>query len=147
MRLRLIRRLALACLLAGPAAAAPSPIGNWLTEDGSGVIAIAPCGANVCGAIVGMDKPLDANGNPVRDVRGVPMCGLGILQSTTETGPGRYEGLITNPLDGSVWHCVFWVDNNGNLDMRGYVLLPLFGQTQVWTRFAPSLTAGCTIER
>lgn len=145
MRLRLIRLL-LVCLLAGPAAAAPSPIGNWLTEDRSGVIAIAPCGANLCGWIVGMDKPLDAGGTPVRDVRGVPMCRLAILQSTEETRPGRYEGLITNPLDGSVWHCVFWVDADGNLDMRGYVLLPLLGQTQVWTRFVGPLTAGCTIE-
>ncbi len=33
---------------AGPAFAAPDPMGNWARDDGSTRVHIAPCGADVC---------------------------------------------------------------------------------------------------
>ena len=138
--------VALVLALAGsPAYAAPAPIGNWLTEDKTGVIAIAPCGSSLCGRIVGMSDPLDAKGAPQRDVHGAPMCDLAILNAGEDSTPGYYSGHIIDPSEGSVWHCVFWVDAAGNLNLRGYVLVPLLGKTQVWSRFSGKLSDDCRL--
>ena len=145
MRVRLIAVLAV-FLLAYPAHAAPSPIGNWLTEDRSGVIEIAPCGPDLCARIVGMTEPRDANGAPQHDVHGTPNCGLTILPDGAPTAQGHYEGHITDPSSGSVWRCTLWLDDAGRLNLRGYILVPLLGETQVWTRYAGQVRPACEMQ-
>lgn len=125
--------------------AAPSPVGKWLTEDRSGVIEIAPCGEGLCGRIVGQDKITDAQGRPTVDAHGQPHCGLLILRADTQTEPGHWSGVITDPDDGSDWKCQFWVDEGGSLRLRGYVLIPLLGQTQTWPAFHGSVAPNCAI--
>ena len=122
-----------------------SPIGQWLTEDHGGVIDIAPCGGALCGRIVGMSEPVEANGKPKTDNQGRPKCGLTILHQTVQTEPGEWAGKITNPDDGSDWNCVLSVDAAGRLHLRGYVLLPVLGQTQIWTPYAGRIGAECRI--
>lgn len=148
MRLRLI---AAAALLLGLAAAsaqqsAPTlqsgPAGRWLTEGREGVIEIAPCGAGFCGRIVGMDSTRRPDGSLPRDKSGRAQCDLEILR-VVQTGPGRWGGQITNPEDGSVWNCTLSLDGQGRLDLRGYVLVPLLGRTQVWTRYSGALGSDC----
>ncbi len=153
MRLRLILPWLLVAL---PAWAAPSPVGLWWTQDRSGVIAIAPCAGGLCGRIVGQPHPRNADGGvPVDahgvpecgDAHGVPECGLEILhaaQPTTEEG--RYRGVITNPEDASNWNCEIWVDADGALRLRGYVLIPLLGETQVWSAFSGAVAEDCSIQ-
>jgi hypothetical protein len=36
--------------------------------------------------------------------------------------------------------------DNGDLHLRGYVLVPLLGSTQVWTRYAGQPTADCHMD-
>jgi uncharacterized protein (DUF2147 family) len=134
--------LILAAVIA-PAAAAPAPVGRWLTEDRGGVIEIFPCAAALCGRIVGMTEPLRPDGKPQTDSAGQPKCGLTILHDAIETEPGQWSGRITDPDDGSDWHCVLSVDAQGRLHLRGYVLLPLLGQTQIWTPYSGRLGADC----
>ncbi len=134
----------LLALAASRAVAAPTLLGNWLTEDRTGVIAIAVCGNAVCGRIVGMSQPLDTNEKAARDTHGAAMCGLPILRASADA-PDHYVGQITDPSNGSVWHCAVWLDAAGNLNVRGYVLLPLLGQTQIWTRFDGQVSAGCAL--
>ena len=59
----LIRLLALVFLAFSiqSARAGPPPTGLWLTQDREGVIAVAPCGSNLCARIVGvvLDHPDD----------------------------------------------------------------------------------------
>ena len=38
----------------------------------------------------------------------------------------------------------FWF-RDGHLLLRGYVLLPLLGQTQTWTRYTGKLAADCAM--
>jgi uncharacterized protein (DUF2147 family) len=142
MRLRLI--LLLACLSA-PALAQGSPEGNWWTEDRSGVIAITPCREGLCGRIVGQPNIRDANGRIPLDVNGVPHCGLTILRGAPTGEEGVFRGTITNPDDGKIWHCEFWLGADGQLRLRGYVLLPLLGQTQAWTKFTGHLAKDCSL--
>lgn len=142
MRVRLIPLFA-GLLLAYPVHAAPSPVGNWLTEDRSGVIAINQCGPYLCGRIVGMTEPRDADGTPQHDIHGTPNCGLSILRDATPNAQGHYEGHITDPSNGSVWRCTLWLDDAGRLNLRGYVLVPLLGETQIWTRYAGQVSPAC----
>jgi uncharacterized protein (DUF2147 family) len=112
------------------------PVGLWLTEDGDGVIRIVPCGENLCGNIAG-EAAAGADAPPISE-----RCGLDIL-TVAPSRPGIWDGHITNPEDGRIWNVQLWQDTDGKLHLRGYVGLPLFGATQIWTRYAGRLTAGC----
>ncbi len=114
------------------------PVGLWLTQDHRGVIRIAPCGQNMCGSIVGQSA---AGPEPPVAAR----CGLMIL-TVAPSRPGVWDGHITNPEDGQVWNAQIWQDTLGKLHLRGYVALPLLGQTQIWTRYAGRLATGCRMD-
>ncbi len=133
MRLRLAAALLAAHL--PNAHAAPSATGLWLTEDRGGIVEIAPCGAGLCGRIVGMAAAAAPNE--------APRCGLTILPDATLGPDGRYSGHITDPSTGSVWQCSLWLDDADTLHLRGYVLLPWLGQTQRWTRYTGRVTDRC----
>ena len=126
--------------VAAHAMAPTSPIGTWTTENGHGVIAIAPCGDALCGRIVGIDR---APGDPMpTDVHGQSQCGLTIITGERPDDPGTWVGHITDPRDGSVYGARLWVQN-GNLHLRGYLGIPLLGSTQVWRPFTGRLTPDC----
>jgi uncharacterized protein (DUF2147 family) len=127
---------------AGFVGAGASPVGVWLTADGDGVIDITPCGDGVCGRIVGMSMLTRPGGGKVLDARGRPQCGLTILGPMRQTETGIWQGTITNPDDGTIWTCEFWVEPDG-LHLRGYVLVPLLGRTQIWRRYTGPLAPDC----
>jgi uncharacterized protein (DUF2147 family) len=134
---------ALISALAFAASSSPVPItGPWLTQDAGGVIDIEPCGAQYCGRIVGLSAA--SSGAPMpRDANGHSRCGLQIIQGLAETDPGEWTGKITNPEDGQTYSARLSVDDQGRLRLRGYLLVPLLGQTQLWTRYAGRVTADC----
>ena len=120
--------------------------GSWLTEDHGGVIDIEPCGSLYCGRIVGLAAA--SSGNPwPKDVNGNSRCGLEIIHGLTETGPDEWTGKITNPEDGQTYSTRLSVDDSGRLRLRGYVLVPLLGQTQIWTRYDGRVAADCRMLR
>ena len=134
--------VAMLCIALGslPARAAqPGPVGVWVTAGNSAVIEIYQCGDQLCGAISGIVlAPTDKT--PV-DWQGQSQCRLVIVRTAAEPVQGdtpAWFGSITNPRDGSVYHARLTLDANGNLLLRGYVMLPLFGETQTWTRYAGS---------
>ena len=142
MRLRLI--LLLGCL-SSTAMAEGSPEGLWWTQDRAGVIEIAACGHDMCGRIVGQPHIRDGNGKLPVDVHGVPHCGLTILRGSATNNAGHFRGIITDPDDGKDWQSEFWIGSDGRLRLRGYVLLPLLGQTQIWPPFTGHVAADCSL--
>lgn len=125
-------------------ASAPSaPLGDWMTANGHGVVQIARCGNALCGRIVGIDRP---PGAPMpTDAQGKPQCGLTIITDGTPTPDGAWLGHITDPRDGSAYQAEIRVDGAGRLHLRGFVGIPLFGQTQIWHRFTGRLMSECGI--
>jgi uncharacterized protein (DUF2147 family) len=116
-------------------------LGTWSTEDGHGVIAIEPCGDALCGRIVGIARP---PGAPVpRDVHGASQCGLIIISDERPTADGSWLGHVTDPRTGITYGAEIWLDAMGNLRLRGFLGVPLLGQTQTWHRFTGHLTASC----
>src|SRR5690349_2932822 len=97
-----------ALIVTGSRAAAPQDItGLWFTEDGEGGIEILPCGAERCGRIAWMKKPMDENGRPPMDrnnpdpsLRTRPICGLIIITGLKPQEDGSWgRGRVYNPND------------------------------------------------
>jgi uncharacterized protein (DUF2147 family) len=116
-------------------------VGNWTTEDGNGVIAIENCGDSLCGRIVGIQR---APGEPIpKDVHGDSQCGLVIISNERPTHDGHWLGNVTDPRDGTTYGAQLWLDEDHNLRIRGFLGLPLLGQTKTWHPFTGHLTGGC----
>jgi uncharacterized protein (DUF2147 family) len=120
--------------------------GRWLIEDGDAVISIATCGSTLCGFIVGIGA-FSPDGSPPKDNLGRSQCGLEIIHALVQSEPGRWFGTITNPEDGRTYKTRLSLDDAGRLRLRGYLGIPLFGSTQIWTAYAGTLTADCRMTR
>jgi uncharacterized protein (DUF2147 family) len=126
-------------------AAAKPPTGRWITSDGSAVIQIAPCGAELCGQIVGLAQAHPGDPMPA-NWQGQPECGEVILQTAPATdGTTSWVGQITDPRNGNVYQASVALDANRHLELHGYVVLPIFGQTQTWYPYAGRTLAGCKL--
>ena len=141
----------LAALHAGELRASIDPVfGFWLIENQRSVVEIVPCGDRACGNIVWMKEPLDDGGQPKSDgqnsdgkLRGQPLCGLELIAGFRNASPGAWSGgSIYNPKEGQTYSASIMLQDDGTLKLRGYVLLPLFGKSQIWTREA-SDRGGC----
>lgn len=124
--------LAAAAVLAGwilpPAAhAKDDPSGLWLTNGGGSIIKIAPCGKNLCGALVWLKEPTDAAGKPKIDrlnedpsKRSRPMIGIGILIDL-EPQSDHWRGKAYNPKDGKTYDITFKISGD-KAEVEGCVM-------------------------
>ena len=131
-------------LAATSAEAQPGPIGLWLTKGRDAVIAIAPCGGGLCGRMVGvfLDHPSD---RMPMDYRGVSQCGLPLITEARQVEPNLWKGHIVDPRNGIVYGAELHLDRSGDLALRGFLGIPLLGQTQTWTRYTGRVPADCRI--
>ena len=137
-------------LMAMPALAAEtastqagSPVGTWTTANGHGVVDIEQCGDALCGRIVGIDR---LAGDPMpTDVLGRPQCGLTIITNQKAKVDGKWWGQITDPRDGGTYQAMIWVDQGGDLNLRGFIGIPQLGATQIWHKFTGHLTNECRL--
>jgi uncharacterized protein (DUF2147 family) len=129
-------------LWAGAAAADDPAFGRWLTPEGDAVVEIGPCDNGLaCGWIVGLREdvapagaPLQDGRNPDPELRGRPICGLRMIEGLRRAAPGEWvDGRLYNSRDGKTYAGQVQVGADGRLTLRGYVGLPIFGESQVWT--------------
>jgi uncharacterized protein (DUF2147 family) len=152
MRLHRIARrtsLAAACLLAVMAgathvsAAAELAGSVWNTEDKSARIAFEPCGETLCGSIVWLAEPNDANGKPLRDGnnpdparRRKPIIGLATFTSVV-ANKGYWVATSYDPRSGDVHEDVKLTPlDDTKLEVKGCGLGGLICKTFIWTRYA-----------
>jgi uncharacterized protein (DUF2147 family) len=141
-RLRLGVLTALLFGLLSTGATAATVEGPWLVEDRDAVIKIEACGDMLCGLIVGIGK-FSPDGSPPTDISGRSQCGLEIMHALVRSESDRWFGTITNPEDGRTYKIRLSLDDDGRLRLRGYLGIPLFGSTQMWTAYSGTLTADC----
>jgi uncharacterized protein (DUF2147 family) len=132
-------------LLASPAAATGtlSPVGTWSTANGHGVVEIVTCGAALCGRIVGIDRG-PAEAIPT-DVYGRSQCGLTIITNEKPAFDGTWLGSVMDPRDGGTYQAKLWLDESGNLNLRGFIGIPQLGSTQTWHKFTGRVSNECRL--
>jgi uncharacterized protein (DUF2147 family) len=117
-------------------------LGQWLTAGGESRVEIYRCDSTTyCGKIVWLRDPLK-DGKPVIDdknpedsLKSRPVLGLQILRGFTYAGDRLWSGgKIYDPKSGNDYSAKMTLVNEQNLELRGYVVIPLFGRTEKWTR-------------
>jgi uncharacterized protein (DUF2147 family) len=116
-------------------------IGTWLSEKKDGVIKVSLNEGQFRGHLLAFKKDkvdlgkvsLDKN-NPdeklkVRELRGIEML-WGFKFDDDEWSGGK----IYDPISGKTYKSYMNLDGKNTLNLRGYVGIPLFGRTSVWTR-------------
>ncbi|WP_262312196.1 DUF2147 domain-containing protein [Acidiphilium sp. AL] len=124
-----------------------SPEGDWLTGRGGAVVRIAPCagGTGLCGHIVGI--VLDHGDAMPMDWQGRSQCGFELIRPSVTRSGAEWHGRIVDPRNGSAYHAEFQVTRTGELALRGYLGLPVFGETQHWMRYEGTVPRSCRIDR
>lgn len=138
---------------AGPAlaqqmSASQGVMGWWLDQTGKAGILISQCGSKLCGKIEWLKKPLNENGTPVLDIhndnaalRSRKVCDLTMLGNFTTDGHNAWHGgWIYDPASGNTYKSVMHLGADGRLHVRGYIGIPLFGRSEIWTRPTAKLT-------
>lgn len=68
-----------------------------------------------------------------------PMLGLTIIRDMRFNGRRYVGGMILDPRNGKEYHATLTVIDQGQaLKLRGYIGLPIFGETRVWQRATKS---------
>jgi uncharacterized protein (DUF2147 family) len=81
------------------------------------------------------DKFLETCAKCVGEQKNAKMSGLAIVNGMKRDGLSYKDGTILDPRDGSVYHAQMELSADGKeLGVRGYVLMPMLGQTQTWKR-------------
>lgn len=156
----------LAALVAGGASAvraieatpdAPAPVaGFWLTENGRAIVEFRACKADpggsgdLCGRLAWIADPHDETGALKRDaknriaaLKSRPICGLELVGGLADTGEGGLsDGWLYNPRSGKVYSANVEAVSATELRVHGYLMVPLLGQSQIWTRVDDART-GC----
>ena len=134
--------MAAALLLAAvPSRAQQSPpLGQWLTETKRGVVEVYPCADKLCGRLVWLIEPIRRGApavddkNPEPALRNRPLCGLTMLGDFHQEDATHWDdGWIYDPDSGKTYHATMTLESGNALRVRGYVGIPLFGESQHWT--------------
>jgi uncharacterized protein (DUF2147 family) len=97
-------------------------------------------GSSLCGRIVWLAEPADANGQPKRDInnpdpalRQQPIMGLTILKGLQpHDGNTQLKGMVYNAENGKVYD-VYLAPNGATMGVEGCFAMFLCG-SQTWTR-------------
>ena len=117
-------------------------LGEWYTEDEKAKVEIYQCGDNYCGKIVSLKEPNNPDGSPKLDaenpnesLRSRQIVGTNILTDLEYEGDGEWEdGEIYDPESGKTYSCLMELEDDGTLEVRGFIGLSLIGRSQTWTR-------------
>jgi uncharacterized protein (DUF2147 family) len=115
-------------------------LGDWQDPTGS-VVHIGRCGPEVCLWLVALSPSAPATTdvhNPDPALRSRALCGLKIGAGfTLRDSDHASGGSLYDPKTGKTYHGAMAAEGTAagaKLDLRGYVGIPLFGESQTWTR-------------
>ncbi len=134
--------LAWCCTALGQTA---TPAGLWQTVSDrtgqpDGLVRIVEADGEFTGAVAAVYAPPAKSANPLcescrGELKDKPVVGMTILRGVRRTKEGFSPGTILDPDNGKVYGCELELLEGGRtLKVRGYLGLPLFGRSQLWTR-------------
>ncbi|MBD3321421.1 MAG: DUF2147 domain-containing protein [Chitinivibrionales bacterium] len=113
--------------------------GKWINEEKDAVIEIYKNNTTYSGKIIWAEEQAEKNktvtdkNNPEPSLRSRPIVGLVILKNFTYDGTNTWKGgTIYDPNNGKTYQCTISLAGNGNLHIRGYFGMPVFGRTTTW---------------
>jgi uncharacterized protein (DUF2147 family) len=123
-------------------------LGIWKTEGDESKVEIHRCGEKICGTIIWLKNPIytdsrdGAVGTPAIDLKNPdpalksrPVLGLRILEGFTAEGVNSWgNGTCYDPKSGKTYRGKIHLSAPDRLELRGYIGIPLFGRSSVWTR-------------
>jgi len=115
-------------------------VGKWVTEGGKSHVQISKQGSQYIGKLVWLKepnrdgKPKTDSKNPDKALQARPLVGLLLLSGFSFKGGEWVDGKIYNPEDGKTYSCKMKLKDKNTLEVRGYVMNPALGKTQVWKR-------------
>jgi uncharacterized protein (DUF2147 family) len=123
-------------------------LGIWNTEMAESKVEVYPCGEKICGKIIWLKNPNytdsrdGAVGTPFIDrknpdpaLRRRPILGLQIMAGFTEVGGNNWgNGTCYDPKSGKTYRGIIQLASPDRLELRGFIGIPFFGRTSVWTR-------------
>ena len=112
-----------------------SVLGTWLVGKEDAKVIIYKCDEKICGKIVWLKTPEDLdtkNPNPAK--RSEKVLGMNILWGFTFSQGQWVGGRIYDPDSGKTYRCKMWLKSADKLNLKGYVGIPLFGRSEIWTR-------------
>ncbi len=127
--------------------ASDSILGVWNTDKYDAKLEFFKCGDKVCGKIIWLKEPkyIDKEDGPVGlqktdrknpdpSLRTKPVLGLQIMQGLPKANNKWADGACYDPETGKTYKCKMQLTSTGDLKMRGYIGISLFGRTMVMTR-------------
>jgi uncharacterized protein (DUF2147 family) len=111
-------------------------VGEWWTEERDGRIRFFKAKTGTyTGRLTWSKKPRNDIENDDPKLRSRPIVGI-ILMWKLKYEDGEYvDGHVYNPEDGNTYRIDVKSLSRDSLEIRGYVGLSIFGQSQVWTRY------------
>ena len=124
-------------------------LGVWNNEEKDAKIEIYKCRVKYCGKIIWLKEPIYPEGskdgapgtprldhhNPDPSLRKALIIGLNIVHDfTTTDGHTWFGGTVYDPKSGKTYRGKMTLVSPNQLNMRGYVGIPLFGRTTTWTK-------------
>ena len=124
-------------------------LGVWNNDEKDAKIEIYKCGGKYCGRVIWLKEPnypegskdgtpgtprLDHN-NPDPSLRKTSIIGLDIVRDFTSVDGHTWSGgTVYDPKNGKTYRGKMTLVSRNQLNLRGYVGIPLFGRTTMWTR-------------
>jgi uncharacterized protein (DUF2147 family) len=132
-------------VLAAPREQMPIAAGLWEKVDDSGSpeawFLIYECGGVYVGQIAKIFPKPGENPSQLRctkcegEQKNAPVLGITFIKGMRRNGLNYENGTILDPRDGSVYSAQMELSpDGGRLTVRGYLGIPLLGQSQVWRR-------------
>lgn len=118
-----------------PAVAAAPIFGRWLTDDGTAVIRIEPCGHKLCGRIervLDPKAPVNDINNPDAGLRRRPLVGAMVLSNFAEAESVWEGGRAYDPKAGRSYRSELKLLRNGKLKVTGCAFF--LCRSRYWTR-------------
>ena len=132
----------LAVAFQAKAAAGDNLEGYWMDSDGEVILDIGRCGDARCGKVAWLRKPLGPDGrllldyrNPDPNLQKRPVCGLEVVSGFKKQPDGTWsDGTVYVSDLGQSFSGYAEVLGPTQVKVTGYIILPLFGASEVWTR-------------
>ncbi len=102
--------------------------------------------------MVWVANAVDDTGQPKRDVKNTDtakrertICGLELVGGLSKANDGDWQdGWLYNPRDGATYSAEIRTVSQSELEVRGYLGVPVLGKSQIWTRVSDD-RGGCSL--